>query len=109
MCEKLSGIHQLYIKEFLENFDNFKNKNEIVTFSIKSSSLIRSKREKENNSPLNDYFQTPIRRVKCLEKDKRIKTLLTELEIERIEKLELQDELKIEQNKVKTISKCYIV
>lgn len=104
MCDKLSGFHQIWIKEFLERFDNIKNYNEILKFNIKGT-LLNQEMQNKSNSPLNDYFQTPIRRrVRLVEKDKQMKNLLMELDMERTEKLELLDELKTEQNKVKTIS-----
>lgn len=103
MCEKLSGMNQIWIKEFLEKFDDIKNYNDIVTFDIKPTSL-NQKTQNKSDSPLSDYFQTPIRRIRIVEKDKRIKHLMSELELERSEKAELQDELRSEQNKVKVIS-----
>lgn len=115
MCQKLSRIEQIHIKQYLEKFDTFQDYDQILDFSIKRSQsntllntpILHRNKVHISSSPLEDFFQTPIRRIKHSEKDQHIKHLKAELEVERTEKIELQDELKSEQNKVKIIGKKF--
>lgn len=58
-------------------------------------------------SPLQEYFRTPISRKRYM--DKELKSLKTALELERDEKNDLQEDLKIHQEKIKRLGKCHIL
>lgn len=103
MCQKLSPTEQIFIKEFLEKFDNIKNYEDIVDFNPYANSIPKAK--SSNGSPLQEFFQTPIRRFKHPVRDKQLQQLKIELEIVSSEKIELQDELKSTKNKLKAISR----
>lgn len=54
-------------------------------------------------SPLQDFLRSPNVKATSLEKDREIKRLKSELEIERFEKADLQEELKEQKEQIKKL------
>lgn len=125
LCHRLSPVTQLNIKIFLEKVDTdvtIKELHEIIRQCTghreinlkKSYNWIASGDSPINNgSPLHALLQTPSSKTsRFLEKDREINKLKTELELERFEKADLQEELKVQCDKNiklgKSISLCFI-
>lgn len=103
-CNKLPQDVQMYIKNFLEKVNsritNFHlkkiieemNESNISTTSYQWQPIGDS--PLTGNSPLQEFLRSPITKTTKLHKDREIKKLRSELELERFEKSDLQEELK---------------
>ena len=104
LCDKLSSEIQLSIRTFLERVDVMVTNpqlNDIIVLPYKNNvmddSLARWKPAGDSiyvNSPLQDFLKTPISKPCREERDRELKKLRSELELERYEKSDLQEELK---------------
>lgn len=119
LCQNLSQATQLSIKLFLENV-NYNTTNaelkEVIKLCVMkreeiilSSSLCLTNEDSVLNcvSPLEDLLSgTPkLKNVRFLERDREVKRLKRDLELERYEKADLQEEFKLQQEKNEKLSK----
>ncbi|XP_076291563.1 mushroom body defect isoform X2 [Lasioglossum baleicum] len=113
MCNKLESETQMKIKMFLEMVIPYGS--EINRESLRSAIF-----ELQDNLPktpvtprreaLKDFLNTPVtksaRSHKLLnDRNRELRKLMNELEMERFEKADLQEEVKIQHNKVKSLQK----
>ncbi|KAK9732199.1 hypothetical protein QE152_g13020 [Popillia japonica] len=110
---KLPPDIQHYIKNFLEkvnskitNFHFKKIIEEMNESNISSTSyqwMPIGDSPLVGKSPLQDFLRSPNVKATSLEKDREIKRLKSELEIERFEKADLQEELKEQKEQIKKL------
>lgn len=122
LCNKLSQLTQLSIKLFLEKLDfNITNEtlDEVINVCvaiIKEEAMstfdsplctIYGNSSLNCKSPLEDLLiRTPkVKNSSCFEKIREIKHLKNDLEMERFEKADLQEELKLQQQRNDKLSK----
>lgn len=111
LCSNLPESFQISIKKFLETFQHSKTREDfydIIESCVKKESCVSPSWvcvSPVTNSPLQKFFKTPTPRfARFLEKDKEIQKLKTELEVERMDKLEVQDDLKMREQQIKKLS-----
>uniref|UniRef100_A0A1Y1KCN0 Uncharacterized protein n=1 Tax=Photinus pyralis TaxID=7054 RepID=A0A1Y1KCN0_PHOPY len=113
LCYQLSKATQISIKYYLENVHSDINKEKlfkIIEESInirqfKSNPRTLSSEYSFHGSPLQQLLHTPLPKLSRLrEKDKEINKLQVEVDLERLEKFDLQDELAIQKECNKKLS-----
>lgn len=120
LCSKLPQLTQLNIKLFLENVDFDVTKEKLVEVIEQCSrieqlsptdpsfhSVYEASSLLSCDSPLQDLFNgTPKgKKFGLIQKEREIKQLKRDLELERYEKADLQEELKMQQEKNDDLSK----
>ncbi|KAF7390971.1 hypothetical protein HZH66_009451 [Vespula vulgaris] len=114
MCTKLQQETQIKIKSFLEMVLPYGKSIsiEILRDVIMQLTDFESKSilETPNTRSLKEFFSSPVVRSAqshriLNERNRELRLLKSELEVERFEKADLQEDLKIEQNKVQTLLK----
>lgn len=117
LCHKLSQTTQLCIKLFLEKVDfdvTRETLNEVINLCVASRDKTSSSSSTEYedtplncNSPLQDLLtRTPkFKNSRLIEKEREIKQLKNDLDLERFEKADLQEEFKLLQEKNDKLSK----
>ncbi|XP_047354263.1 CAP-Gly domain-containing linker protein 1 isoform X1 [Vespa velutina] len=114
MCTKLQQEIQIKIKSFLEIVLPYGKSISIEILRDAIMELTDSENKNilktPNTRPLKEFFSSPVIRSAqshriLNERNHELRLLKSELEVERFEKADLQEDLKIEQNKVQSLLK----
>lgn len=108
LCNNLSSDLQIIIRTFLELFPEKIDQNSFKSFIRKSfkvsnDQIVQLKSPLSYGSPLKEFLRTPTSKVHF--KDRELKKLRDEIELEKFEKADLQEELRAHQEKIEKIGR----